>query len=43
MSGLNARVRGLPGLGGKDADAFLGDLDALDRAVGESDRDAWAS
>jgi len=43
ISGLNALMRGLPGLGRKDADAFLSDLDALDRVVGESDREAWAS
>lgn len=43
IAGLGAFVRGLPSLGAKGADAFLTDLDALDRTVGESDRDAWAS
>ncbi|MBK9129473.1 MAG: type II toxin-antitoxin system prevent-host-death family antitoxin [Phycisphaerales bacterium] len=39
---LNAFVSSLPGLSARDAEAFLRDLDEIDRTVSETD-DAWAS
>ncbi len=39
---LNAFVASLPGLSARDAEAFLRDLDEIDRTVSETD-DAWAS
>lgn len=39
---LNAFVSSLPALSARDAEAFLRDLDEIDRTVSETD-DAWAS
>lgn len=39
---LNALFASLPKLGSRDADAFLCDLEELDRTVSET-HDAWAS
>lgn len=40
---LNDLVASLPKLSARDADAFLRDLEELDRTVGEAGGDAWAS